>query len=294
MADRGYGPPFDINFMSAGENEVFFLVFMLQVMIDNDPESLSVLLLDEPDLHIANPVRLSFFKFLFETIGNRAQLTLCTHSPTALDAMRSLKISNRKSVQILYRRFIDDDAARTRLESRYDIRYLSRLSMLSGNNFASRLRMRRRALWAHCQAVWSWRLPQTGGPDKLSVLLAVATILLVFLLILTVIVSVLNDMYNLPAGEFRRVRHFWVFELPIEQDNWVARNLLANNSIDTVHDAVTMAFIGSMIALAVGIVLLFGSVISRARRRKRLLERHDARDNRQTGRKDPRWWRRKK
>jgi ABC-type Fe3+ transport system permease subunit len=128
--------------------------------------------------------------------------------------------------------------------------------------------------------LWSWRLPQTGGPETLSVLFAVASLLFVLVLALTLIVSVLNDVFNLSETEVSRTRRLWIFELPIERDNWVARNLLRNKAIETVHDAVTTAFTGSMIALGVGLSLLVGSMIVRRRWRKELERRHNARHGR--------------
>ena len=169
QAHRGWGDPFDIQFLSAGENEVFFLLLMAYTM-RAEAGVASILLLDEPDLHVAAPMRRPLFNTLLDILigdfGQRdrdcnyppsrpSQLVICSHSPVMIDVCRERGLSLRKHVRLLYRRFEDDLADKSRLVALHDARYLSRLH---ADNLVSILRPR---AWLARQAErlqksWYW------------------------------------------------------------------------------------------------------------------------------------------
>jgi predicted ATPase len=74
------GTKHSITFMSAGENECFFVFLLLFGM----PIKNSIILLDEPDLHMSPLMKRRFFDEVYRRLrAERCQVVLATHSPDA-------------------------------------------------------------------------------------------------------------------------------------------------------------------------------------------------------------------
>lgn len=72
--------PINIDHMSAGENELFFIFLLLHGM----PIQHSIVLLDEPDLHLSEFCKERFFRELYKIAAeNDVQLIISTHSALA-------------------------------------------------------------------------------------------------------------------------------------------------------------------------------------------------------------------
>lgn len=111
MIDRkDGGSPNSITFLSAGENEVFFVFLMLLNLSRNPILGQSIALLDEPDLHLSVSSRSRFFSKIFDicsgsldTSGRDMQLICCSHSPAFHDTIRSAYKDSKRSAVVVAR-----------------------------------------------------------------------------------------------------------------------------------------------------------------------------------------------
>jgi predicted ATPase len=84
------GKPLHIDYMSAGENECFFIFLILLGL----PKK-SIILLDEPDLHLTTFAKSNFFKRLYSVISTREyQIVIATHTLFANPGKMWIKDSN--------------------------------------------------------------------------------------------------------------------------------------------------------------------------------------------------------
>ncbi len=132
--------PNSITFLSAGENEVFFVFLVLLNLTRNTFQGQSILLLDEPDLHIAIGSRSKFFAEIFQicsgsgkTEHRNLQLIACSHSPAFFDTLRAHYRDARKGCILIARQMLSKPdpkstiPPKTRLISFYDELYLRRM-----------------------------------------------------------------------------------------------------------------------------------------------------------------------
>lgn len=126
--DREDGnPPVNISFLSAGENEVFFIMLMLLNLVNNPKLGKSIILLDEPDLHIANSARELFFGQVLKAAGG-SQLVVSSHSG-ALFRLISRNYQGPKTIlKVLLRRVVNEGPPlQTELVAQYDGIYLGKV-----------------------------------------------------------------------------------------------------------------------------------------------------------------------
>jgi hypothetical protein len=125
----------DVSFLSAGENEVLFVFLVSINACLNKQWGNSILLLDEPDLHIANSARLRFFTELLKYTLGSCQLVMCTHSPTVSDALSISKIQKNECMQSVFKVAENFDPTDIKLVSQYDAVFLERMREInfSGN-----------------------------------------------------------------------------------------------------------------------------------------------------------------
>lgn len=118
--------PVPINFLSAGENEVLFIYLMVLNFTRNAGKGASIILLDEPDLHISNVSRFRFFQEVLRLSDGRAQLIMSTHSPAAYEVMKATYRDVGAKTKVLVR-VLDEDVGATKLEANFDGVYIGRL-----------------------------------------------------------------------------------------------------------------------------------------------------------------------
>lgn len=107
------GKPNSITFLSAGENEVFFVFLMLINLSRNPALGQSIALLDEPDLHLSVNSRSRFFSKIFDVCGGSPneswrslQLVCCSHSPAFYDTIRSAYNDAERSAVVVAREML--------------------------------------------------------------------------------------------------------------------------------------------------------------------------------------------
>lgn len=103
--ERGHGGKrYEASFLSAGENEVLFVLKMAINLAKNSRLGNGILLLDEPDLHIASYCRKKFFKELLGICRtNGVQLIMSTHSAAFVDTLAEFGIKKEQSVQVIFK-----------------------------------------------------------------------------------------------------------------------------------------------------------------------------------------------
>ena len=102
-AKRSGDEPRPLDHMSAGENECFF-IFMILLGL---PIKRSVILLDEPDLHLTTLAKGTFYKKLFDALkDNGCQVILSTHSLFAYSADRENVERLRVKREVVNKRII--------------------------------------------------------------------------------------------------------------------------------------------------------------------------------------------
>lgn len=248
-AKRDHGRPFTIDFLSAGENEVFFLILMCQVFALREGAE-SIVLLDEPDLHIANPMRGRFFDAIFEICESKVQLVSCTHSPIAIDMLRTYGLKPANCARVLYRRYTDDEANRTELAVAYDPRFLSKLwSVTSGSGGSVALWIKNKLM----TLTGFWRPPM--GPEQFRKIagsaLTLASISAGVAALYIIPIIILNDIFN--VTEEKRVDLLFV-ELVIFPDNLV-KTLLVKETVTQIHDSVR-SFLVKMLLTVVALAIV--------------------------------------
>lgn len=118
-----------LSFLSAGENEVFFILLMVLSFTRNaEVTGHSILILDEPDLHISNVARELFFKGIVELGNPEAQLIVATHSPALFEFVSREYRQARSIFQVLMR--ICNTDGGTKMLAEYDGVYLGKLKLL--------------------------------------------------------------------------------------------------------------------------------------------------------------------
>ena len=118
-----------LSFLSAGENEVFFILLMVLSFTRNaEVTGHSILILDEPDLHISNVARELFFKGIIELGNPEAQLIVATHSPALFEFVSREYRQARSIFQVLVRICKADGS--TKMLAEYDGVYLGKLKLL--------------------------------------------------------------------------------------------------------------------------------------------------------------------
>lgn len=121
------GPAVDVNFLSAGENEVFFVSLVTLNAVENPALGPTIILLDEPDLHIANVARSRFFSEILSLVDGRSQLILSTHSAALFNVLRRRCKRIDDKVQVVYR-VVESVARRQfRMASSFDRVFLGRM-----------------------------------------------------------------------------------------------------------------------------------------------------------------------
>ena len=252
LANRGFGRDFSVEFFSAGENEVFFLLLMCQSFGSSD-DSGGILLLDEPDLHIANPMKLSFFRALIETCGKETQLVMCTHSAVAVSAVNKLKGSLSSYVRVMYRRFTDIDARNTELVVDFDSRFVSRIRNLGARQWLTFNLLSTFRLWL--RAFWSPPLRRNASRVWLEQLMVLTSSSLLAGLLLILATAFLNDNFNVKSES--PVKVFGMQFGTVGPDNIVAK-LFFNKEALEVHEFVRSATTSSVVVLlGLAIVWLF-------------------------------------
>jgi putative AbiEii toxin of type IV toxin-antitoxin system len=123
--------PVSINFLSAGENEVLFIYLMVLNFTNNFAKGASIILLDEPDLHIANVSHYRFFEEVLRLTDGRAQLIMSTHSPAAYEMFRSKYRNADLKTKVLLRILPHEDSSTTKLFASFDGIYLGRLRRMN-------------------------------------------------------------------------------------------------------------------------------------------------------------------
>lgn len=266
-AYRGWGTPFAIQFLSAGENEVFFLLLMAYTMRAGEGVA-SILLLDEPDLHVAAPMRRPLFNTLLDIIlgnlGQRqrpcshpprrpSQLIICSHSPVMIDVCRERALSLRQHVRVLYRCFEGDEAEKSRLVALHDARYLSRLhtdNLVSFRNPRAWLRRRIERIskaWYWWKGFWVSAKPGQSGASPVASILATMTIVLILYLAFSFVLAFINDTANVNQPKPFGLGPVTLFT--IHPGNWVSE-LLGNGPLkfhDIVRDQAVQIGVGALL-----------------------------------------------
>lgn len=124
-------PSVDVNFLSAGENEVLFVVLMVLNACHNLSWGSSILLLDEPDLHIANSARGRFFDKIIELTSGCCQLIICTHSSAVTDSLRRSGIRPEQSMQSVFRVAEKYDPKDVKMISQFDGVFVERMKSIN-------------------------------------------------------------------------------------------------------------------------------------------------------------------
>ena len=133
MIDRRDGTkPVPINFLSAGENEVFFVLLMILNLSRNPKLGASIILLDEPDLHIATSTRGAFFRSILTLTGGKSQVIMSTHSPAMFELLKARYKTPDQKVAVISRVMLNAKEAEaegrgTRLGAAYDAVYLGKM-----------------------------------------------------------------------------------------------------------------------------------------------------------------------
>ena len=129
---RGDSKPIPAKYLSAGENEVFFILLMCLAV--NPPNSsgehAGIILLDEPDLHLANAAKLTFFSQIVEILSGM-QVLIASHSYSAAGAIERSRRPLAKHVSVLYRAMAPGNIEELRVA--FDPRYLAAVRSLSPN-----------------------------------------------------------------------------------------------------------------------------------------------------------------
>ncbi|OYX35848.1 MAG: hypothetical protein B7Y99_02960 [Caulobacterales bacterium 32-69-10] len=129
--DREDGaPPIPIEFLSAGENEVFFITLMMLNLTRNPSLGHSIILLDEPDLHVANVALDPFFKSILDLAIGRSQVILSSHSAALYEHIRRRFRRSEDCVRVIFRRVLRVDPLQTVLRAEFDEIFLGKLRSL--------------------------------------------------------------------------------------------------------------------------------------------------------------------
>jgi energy-coupling factor transporter ATP-binding protein EcfA2 len=130
----GLGPK-SISHLSAGENEVFFVGLMLLNLALNPSLGNSIVIMDEPDLHISTNSRSQFFREVFALQSKHGdQMILASHSVYPHDILSkevsiegySPKLHPNQLTKVITRKWIGPNNE-TRMTSSYDRVYLATL-----------------------------------------------------------------------------------------------------------------------------------------------------------------------
>ncbi|HEX8527185.1 AAA family ATPase [Allosphingosinicella sp.] len=117
----------DVNFLSAGENEVFFVTLVAINAVRNPLLGGSILLLDEPDLHIANVARSRFFEELLSIIEGHAQMIVSTHSASLFNVLRKRYTRVDDKIQVVSRVAVSLKPLELRLQSAFDYVFVGKM-----------------------------------------------------------------------------------------------------------------------------------------------------------------------
>ena len=187
-------PPIPISFLSAGENEVFFVILMILNLCKNPMLGSSIILLDEPDLHIANSSRNAFFGNIIDLCEGNSQLIISTHSPALYQlAQRELK-DPEQIFKVLSRCVIEENPLITRITASFDGLYLGKLSGLGYSDGVFRiLRSKILLFFAYHKA----RILSVADFGKYATLVGFITwAISFFFFLLLVFGALLNDVLN--------------------------------------------------------------------------------------------------
>jgi len=198
-----------IDFLSAGENEVFFVFLLLLNFTRNPIIGKSIILLDEPDLHIANSARTLFFKNIVDTAETYSQLIISSHSVALYGLALREWYSPRKIFQVIYRE-LDPNTKKTVLKADYDETYLRKVGLVNihQRNFINTLR----SIHVYFGRQISRTRSAVGivGPSYPMTVIFFTWLLSAFSFLILVFGALLNDVLNgTAASEF--VRTFLFF-----------------------------------------------------------------------------------
>ncbi len=222
-----------LSFLSAGENEVFFVLLLVLSFTRNaEVTGRSILILDEPDLHISNVAREQFFKAIIELGNPAAQLIVTTHSPALFEFVSREYNEAKKIFQVLMR--ICNSDGSTRLKAEYDGVYLGKLNLLATRRpFLSPL-----FNWFRYQGARTAAVLKLDQQNPLSVLPLVTWVLFVVLLIFLIAGALTNDV--------------------VPNDSIIRTLLMFGIGSDTYHDKTRVLLIISVVTTsALPLVVLF-------------------------------------
>lgn len=223
-----------VNFLSAGENEVLFIYLMILNFTENPQKKSAIILLDEPDLHIANASRFRFFEEALELTDGKAQLVMSTHSPSAYEVIKAKYDAVPAKVKVLVRVLPDVSAKSTRLEAAFDAMYIERLRQISAATglLGSAERFLSRTI-AQISAI----IPR---PHNAAVTVIVTWLAFLFTLLILIAGAILNDV--------------------VGRDHWIRETLLRGANPMQYH-AKTLEY---WPAVASGVILpLIGFAVGR-------------------------------
>lgn len=195
VVSRGDGsPPVPVSFLSAGENEVFFVLLMMLNLCRNPAVGKSIILLDEPDLHISNSSRNAFFERILALTDGRSQLIVSTHSPALYELLSRTVIGKKEAVKVLFKVVLQEEPLKVMTVARYDGVYLGKLSLLGYRSNFFRMWLVRYELFV---AVTLARLEMSIKTDNYASIYAViGWSFAVMACLFFVIGASLNDLLN--------------------------------------------------------------------------------------------------
>lgn len=176
--------------LSAGENEVLFLFLMcLANATGADSDEHGILLLDEPDLHLATASRARFFREIEKICGDRTQAVIASHSESSLIAFGSgaRHLGRRLSRRALVLYAFEPAPGVKDVSAVYDPRYLGALRGMP------KVRPAMTRLWIEGSVS-----PHYGGPVWRALIGVWAWLLtlVVYLMVVVAGLAVLNDILD--------------------------------------------------------------------------------------------------
>ena len=246
--------PIPISFLSAGENEVFFVILMILNLCRNTKLGKSIILLDEPDLHIANSSRNAFFSKILNICEGNAQLIISTHSPALYELVRRKFKRPEEKFKVITRSVLDESPLKTRMSASYDGLYLGKICQLGyKNSVLGMLRSRILMFFAYQLA----RIRSILDFGKYTTLLALGTwVMSCVFFALMVIGAIVNDALNF-AGVPQGIRDY----------------LFSGKSPTEYHDATRIALYTFSTAVFVPPIVIGFLRLKMNKNRERLLKR---------------------
>ena len=195
-------------FLSAGENEVFFILLICLLLQASEVphRERGIVLLDEPDLHLANAAKAAFYGEII-ALCKGSQVVIASHSYSAVAALRAAKLKVETHTRVLYRARVKGQAGlagtdkkegpATKLKFSYDPRYVAAVRRSETRAGA---RVPGAVLFRDMQALLAGKLaPHYGGPGTrwaAKVTSQIGATVLVLLLPLVAFAAIVNDIVD--------------------------------------------------------------------------------------------------